>query len=251
VVDGSGVAVAASGAAALESRAIARRVGTLASRRGDQALRWARAHGRRLAVTSATTLIVVGAIMWGIVGRHRDGAADRPSVASRVVAPRPEIVREPGRLERASRAPTTPRPPGRALARADDQAGSHAVTVVTTADHREKIAPVPRSEPVARGPSETERSVEVPTVRTVGGADDADRVRLEIQQTLRSRGLLRESVADRWGVTVDVSPSGDVMLEGAVRDVALSQEAVRRAQDVAKARHVSHNIRVIAGGDAP
>jgi hypothetical protein len=41
------------------------------------------------------------------------------------------------------------------------------------------------------------------------------------------------------------------MLEGAVRDVALSQEAVRRAQDVAKARHVSHNIRVIAGGDAP
>ena len=36
------------------------------------------------------------------------------------------------------------------------------------------------------------------------------------------------------------------MLEGAVRDGALSHKAVRRAQEVAKARHVTHNIRVIA-----
>jgi hypothetical protein len=236
---------------AVESRAIARRVTTLARRRGDQASHWTRAHGRRLAVTSATALVVVGAITWGVVGRHPGGAADGPSVVSRVVAPHPEIARDPGRLERASQAPSTPRPPGRALARAGDQVGSHAVTVVTTADHREAIAAVPRPESAARIPSETERSVEVPAARTVVGADDGARVRLEIQQTLRSRGLLRENAADRWGVTVEVSPSGDVMLEGAVRDVALSHEAVRRAQDVAKARHVTHNIRVITAGDAP
>jgi hypothetical protein len=239
VVDGSGVVVAA-------------------SRRGDQALHWARARGRRLALTSATALVVVGAalvvtgaITWGVVGRHRGDAAEGPSVVSRVVVAHPEIARERGGLERSSRASSTPRPAGRALARADNVAEPHTVTAVTTADRREEIGAVPRSESIARIPSETERSVEVPAVRTVVGTDDAARIRLEIQQTLRNRGLLRENAADRWGVAVDVSPSGDVMLEGAVRDVALSQEAVRRAQDVAKTRHVTHNIRVIAAGDAP
>jgi hypothetical protein len=42
-----------------------------------------------------------------------------------------------------------------------------------------------------------------------------------------------------------------VTLEGAVRDVSLYHEAIRRAQEVAKVRHVTWNIRVIEAADAP
>lgn len=89
-------------------------------------------------------------------------------------------------------------------------------------------------------------SVEVSDVGTTSIVQsDAARIRAEIQQKLRSRGLLRESAADRWGVTVEVNPDGDVMLVGAVRDAEMSWEAVSRAQEVPRVRHVKQDIKVM------
>ncbi len=99
---------------------------------------------------------------------------------------------------------------------------------------------------------------EVPDVKTVRGSvevrdlgavsivqSDAALIQAEVQQKLRTRGLLRESTADRWGVTVQVNPDGDVMLEGAVRDAEMYSEALTRAQEVAKGRQVKQDIRVM------
>ena len=99
---------------------------------------------------------------------------------------------------------------------------------------------------------------EVPDVKTVRGSvevrdlgavsivqSDAALIQAEVQQKLRTRGLLRESTADRWGVTVQVNPDGDVMLEGAVRDAEMYSEALRRAQEVARGRQVKQDIRVM------
>jgi serine/threonine protein kinase/osmotically-inducible protein OsmY len=70
------------------------------------------------------------------------------------------------------------------------------------------------------------------------------RIRTEIQQRLRSRGLLRESSADRWGVTVEVGSGGDVTLVGMVRDAGLQAEAVRLAQGVQGVQQVKQEIRL-------
>ena len=89
-------------------------------------------------------------------------------------------------------------------------------------------------------------SVQVWDVGAVSiGQSDAARIQAEVQQKLRTRGLLRESTADRWGVTVEVNPEGDVMLEGSVRDAAMYSEAVRRAQEVASGRQVKQDIKVM------
>jgi osmotically-inducible protein OsmY len=73
---------------------------------------------------------------------------------------------------------------------------------------------------------------------------EAARIRTEIQQRLRSRGLLRESSADRWGVTVEVGSGGDVTLVGLVRDAGLQAEAVRLAQGVQGVQQVKQEIRL-------
>jgi osmotically-inducible protein OsmY len=89
-------------------------------------------------------------------------------------------------------------------------------------------------------------TVEVSDVGTVPIVhSDSARIQVEIQQQLRSRGLLRESEADRWGVTVEVNPEGDVMLVGAVRDAEMYSEAVRRAREVARVRQVRQDIKVM------
>jgi osmotically-inducible protein OsmY len=69
--------------------------------------------------------------------------------------------------------------------------------------------------------------------------------REQIQQKLRSRGLLRESSADRWGVTVEVSVEGDIKLAGTLRDTGLQREAIRLAQEVAGVQQVTNEIRVM------
>ena len=70
-------------------------------------------------------------------------------------------------------------------------------------------------------------------------------VREQIQQKLQSRGLLRASSADRWGVTVEVSAQGDIKLAGALRDVGLRREAIRLAQEAAGQRPVTDEISVV------
>jgi len=89
-------------------------------------------------------------------------------------------------------------------------------------------------------------TVEVSDVGTVPIVhSDSARIQVEIQQKLRSRGLLRESEADRWGVTVEVNSEGDVMLVGAVRDAEMYSEAVRRAREVTRMRQVRQDIKVM------
>jgi serine/threonine protein kinase/osmotically-inducible protein OsmY len=69
----------------------------------------------------------------------------------------------------------------------------------------------------------------------------------EIQARLRTRGLLRESATDRWGVTVEVGTSGDVTLAGVVRDAGLQGEAIRLVQGIPGVQKVKQDIRVVEG----
>jgi osmotically-inducible protein OsmY len=88
-------------------------------------------------------------------------------------------------------------------------------------------------------------------VSDVGGAPaaqaDAAALRAEIQARLHARGLLRESSTDRWGVTVEVGPSGEVTLGGIVRDAVLQGEAIRLVQGVPGVQQVKQEIRVMEG----
>jgi osmotically-inducible protein OsmY/predicted Ser/Thr protein kinase len=100
------------------------------------------------------------------------------------------------------------------------------------------------------GVREVRGSVQVADAGTVSVAQsESARLRIEIQQRLRSGGLLRESASDRWGVLVEVSPEGEVTLVGAVRDAEMYREVIRRAQEVSKMRLVKQNIRVMDRGN--
>jgi hypothetical protein len=113
-------------------------------------------------------------------------------------------------------------------------------------------AAAPRSaESPARIPSEAAQSAGRSEANAAAVANDAAQIRLAFQHTLRSQGLLRENSADRRGLSVEVDPSGDVTLEGSVRDLMLYREVVRRAQEVARAPHVTQNIRSFEAGEAP
>jgi osmotically-inducible protein OsmY len=96
------------------------------------------------------------------------------------------------------------------------------------------------------GVPDVQGDVEIGEIGPVTAAQsDSARLRSEVQERLRSRGLLRESSADRWGVIVEVDVNGDVRLSGAVRDSELHREAIRRAQEVARDRQVKPDIRVM------
>jgi uncharacterized protein len=79
------------------------------------------------------------------------------------------------------------------------------------------------------------------------GQAESGRIRTQVQQRLRSRGLLRESNSDRWGVTVDVTAEGEVTLVGVLKDANLRGDAVRLAQEVPGVRRVKQNVQVIEG----
>ena len=100
------------------------------------------------------------------------------------------------------------------------------------------------------GVREVRGSVKVADAGTVSVAQsESARLQIEIQQRLRSGGLLRESASDRWGVLVEISPDGGVMLVGAVRDAAMYREVIRRAQEVSNVRPVKHDISVMDRGN--
>ena len=83
------------------------------------------------------------------------------------------------------------------------------------------------------------------TVAETSAPGEPGGVREQIQQKLQSRGLLRASSADRWGVTVEVNTQGDFKLAGALRDVGLRREAIRLAQEAAGQRSVTDEISVV------
>ena len=96
------------------------------------------------------------------------------------------------------------------------------------------------------GVREVRGSVQVADAGTVSVAQsESARLQIEIQQRLRSGGLLRESASDRWGLLVEVSPEGEVRLVGAVRDAEMYREAIRRVQEVSNMRPLKQDIRVM------
>jgi len=85
-----------------------------------------------------------------------------------------------------------------------------------------KPAPPPRPAPPAAKPAQPPLAVAKP------GSDTAssDGLRAQLEDRLRSRGLLRGSGSDpNTGVTVEVGPNGVVTLRGIVRDVTQRDEA--------------------------
>ena len=81
-------------------------------------------------------------------------------------------------------------------------------------------------------------------------AQDIARILSQAEERLRSRGLLRESSADRWGVTLDVSSLGHVTLSGLLRDKMLFEEAARLVREVPGVQGVTGNV-TIAENSAP
>ena len=328
--------VGAPGALAVRFHGATRQAIALASRRRDEGLRWMRANGRRLSLTSAAALVILGAMTWVPVDWRRGDRAEAPSFPRNTSARDSESA-ERGTIETESSAldTTSPRRDGNKISRADTLARP-AAPPAPAADDRNRSLPLqtareqqagvesagsslavdtrqppagPRvsqlsSQQISRIQTQAEQKLrrrgllrvsaadrwgvtletaangevtlagvlrdmalyeeavrlirEVPEVKTVRGAvevsdvgtvpivhSDSARIQVEIQQKLRSRGLLRESEADRWGVTVEVNPEGDVMLVGAVRDAEMHSEAVRRAGEVARVRQVKQDIKVM------
>ena len=85
----------------------------------------------------------------------------------------------------------------------------------------------------------------------VDSGQDLVRTRAAIEQRLRSRGLLRESSSDRWGVTVDVGGNGVVTVGGTLRDTALQNEALRIIRETAGVREVRENITIPKRAESP
>ena len=92
-----------------------------------------------------------------------------------------------------------------------------------------KSAPAPpKSAPPPRPAAPATKPTQQPLVVAKPGPDTAssDGLRVQLEERLRSRGLLRGSGSDpNTGVTVEVGPNGVVTLRGIVRDVTQRDEA--------------------------
>jgi serine/threonine protein kinase/osmotically-inducible protein OsmY len=106
-----------------------------------------------------------------------------------------------------------------------------------------------RSAMTARGRPELAAQSDAPA--SVLSPEDTSRLRTTIEQALRGRGLLRETAADRWGVTVEIGPDGIVTAAGIVRDRTLQDEAIRLIQEAAGTSQVRDGITRPDSGHSP
>jgi type II secretory pathway predicted ATPase ExeA/osmotically-inducible protein OsmY len=98
------------------------------------------------------------------------------------------------------------------------------------------------------GVANVKANVQVPDAGTVTAAqNDAIRLRTDVERSLRQRGLLRVSRADRWGVEVRVDAGGDVTLVGVLREVGMRSEVVRIVQETPGVKQVKADITVMEG----
>lgn len=157
---------------------------------------------------------------------QRDNASESPASAQSAqmsappqvssVAPA-EVIVPPKPLEPAN--PPDPVPP---RPRPAPQKGPEIGTPKTSSPARPPaVAPKPRAE--------AQQARVVPPAGP--GAANVDRLRTQVEDRLRGRGLLRGSGSDpNTGVTVEVGPNGVVTLRGIVRDAAQRDEAATLAR---------------------
>ena len=132
-----------------------------------------------------------------------------PSSADILPSKPPEPVRPPEVV-----VPPKPKPPS------DATSGP-----VTTKAHPQSRPPAP----VPKARIEPQQPVVVS--KAVPNSSSPDHLRTQVEDRLRSRGLLRGSGSDReTGLSVEVSPTGVVTLRGIVRDAAQRDEAARLAR---------------------
>jgi len=239
-----------------------RRLIALARRRRDEGLQWTYANGRALAASAAGALVVAGAMAWTTMYWRAEKRAEAPARVASLVARDSvsggelgidAVSQPPGaapqrlvRRETGGTANLTPSRPVPVATPGDDRPRSEQIE---TARAPERVTP--RSE----SPLESAQPPAEPTqaLARVGGAlswPQIARIQAQAEQKLRHRGLLRVSAADRWGVTIETAPSGEVALGGVLRDMALYDEAVRLVREVPGVRAVRGSVEVSNVGPA-
>jgi serine/threonine protein kinase/osmotically-inducible protein OsmY len=252
------------------------RLTALASRSLGDSLRWGHANGGRLALGGVAALVVVGAMAWASLDRRAEAPAPVQStagresssvgepgataVASQILAAAPPR-RPPQRAGRESSgvvdlAPSPPTPagegpkhPGRIQAERPQEAASPrpiapAAEVEPEPDQPSPRPPLPEVEvdASARGSAE-------PASRPVSlSAQQISRIQTEAEQKLQHRGLLRVSATDRWGVTLETAPTGEVTLSGVLRDMVLYADAIRLVREVPGVQEVRGSVQVADAG---
>ncbi len=103
----------------------------------------------------------------------------------------------------------------------------------------------------ARRVAEQKRATDLPLPRPVPAPGPGPVARVEpavakgmVEQKLRERGLLKQSGADRWGVTVEITGAGVVTLTGVLHNNEQRSESVRLAGDVPGVTEVQQRINV-------
>jgi osmotically-inducible protein OsmY len=211
-----------------------------------------RANGRRLSLTSAAALVILGATTWGTVDW-------RPSFLRNTTARDSEIAVERGAIETESPVldTTSPRRAGNKISRADTPARPSAPPA-PAADDQNRSLPLQATREERAGPESAASSLPVDTRYSPVGprvaqlsSQQISRIQTQAEQTLRRRGLLRVSAADRWGVTLDTASNGEVTLAGVLRDMALYEEAVRLVREVPEVKAVRGTVEVSDVGTVP
>jgi len=215
-----------------------------APREGPAAAPSARPAGelrKRLAIGGAVAAVLVAAIATVVyLVKAPPGSAPATSVArpaTPVPAPPQVSAATPGGLEIVPSRPPEPVGPPQVAAPAPPVAPSPR----PVAPEPKPVAPEPRPGPALSKPAPAPRpptpapkprSEAPPSVAAkTPAAASADGLRAQLEERLRSRGLLRGSGSDpNTGVTVEVGPNGVVTLRGIVRDATQRDEAAKLAR---------------------
>jgi predicted Ser/Thr protein kinase len=198
---------------------------------------------KRLAIGGAVAAVLVAAIATVVyLVKPPPGSAPATSVArpaTPVPAPAPPQVSAatPGGLEIVPSRPPEPVGPPQVVAPAPPVAPPPR----PVAPEPKPAAPEPRPGPALSkpapaprppAPAPKPRSEAPPSIAAkTPAASSADGLRAQLEERLRSRGLLRGSGSDpNIGVTVEVGPNGVVTLRGIVRDATQRDEAAKLAR---------------------
>lgn len=168
-----------------------------------------------------------------------------PPVSMHMEAPSPQSVREPaaGEQKRLTREAETP-------PRAEEKSNREGEKAQQQAPMQGARKP-PGILPLLKTPQDPAHVDDTSTppkkpsqADLVAGAGDTDPIRVQIEQALRNKGLLKEPGSKAPGVTVKIRSGGIVTLTGVVRDHAQRLETVRATRGVPGVTEVREEINV-------